>query len=253
MKVLWLSANKFGYELLDAALKVSEVEVVGVVTLSKQAKTRMYDGVPSKLWHRRGVPVHEIERIEKETGLIRTLAPDLIVMAGWRQILPRELLEIPRGGVIGFHPTLLPKGRGPAPVINSIMAGYRESGLTMYYVDESLDGGDVIAQSGFTIEDADYSSDVYRKCIEAGKELLRDYLPLLAEGRAPRVPQDDSEATVFPKRALRDNRIDLENDSPEMIMRKIRACSEPYLGAYIEVDGRKLVIWRAELRGRLRP
>ena len=224
-----------------------QINVKAVITLSDSAKTKMYDCIDGKLWHEVGVPVHEIEDINENKDTLERLDPDLVVMCGWRQIVNKDVLEIPEKGFVGFHPTLLPVGRGSAPIINSIIEGFKDSGLTMFYAAEGLDDGDIIGQEGFQIGEDDYASDVYEKVIDTGRKLIRKYLPLLAEDKAPRIPQDNSKATYFKKRSPDDNKIELRGEDLETAYRKIRALSHPYNGAFIEKEGKKLIIWRAEL------
>ena len=246
VKIIWLSANLFGYELLKEALKVKEANIISIITLSKEAKIKMYDGVDERKWHSFGIPVYEIENINEEIKLLKSLSPYIIIMCGWRQIINEEILNLPAGGIIGFHPTLLPKGRGPAPIINSILGGVRKSGVTMFYLDKELDHGNIIGQEEFKIKSDDYAIDIYRKAIKAGRELIKDYLPLLVKDKAPRLSQDEAEAMYFQKRSVKDNEIKLDG-SPEEIYRKIRAFSKPYKGAYIRLKDQKLIIWKAEL------
>ncbi|HEC92236.1 MAG TPA: hypothetical protein ENI51_04460, partial [Candidatus Atribacteria bacterium] len=231
MRIVWLSANLFGYELLKEVLKIKGAEVVAIITLSDKSKTRMYDGIERKKWYDFNIPVYEIENINKEIKLLKSLYPDIIMVCGWRQIINKETLNIPKEGVIGFHPALLPKGRGSAPIINTILEGYKKSGVTMFYLNEKVDAGDIIGQVEFDIGEEDYAMDIYRKIIRGGKRLLRKYLPLLIEGNAPRAPQDEKKATYFKKRTPKDNEINLDKDSPDEISKKIRAFSYPYLGA----------------------
>jgi len=246
MKIVWLSANKLGYKLLIEASKITDIEAI--ITLSDKATTIMYDGISKKQWYGfeySDIKVIEIERLNEEKELLKELKPDLVIMCGWRQIIDKEILDIPSKGFIGFHPTLLPKGRGPAPIINSIMSGYKKSGLTMFYVAEGLDNGDIIAQEEFNIEDIDHASEVYEKVIDAGRKLVREQLPKLIEGTANRKPQDDTKATFFVKPSLKNNKIDLQKESIDKIYNKIRALSYPYKGAYLEKDGKRLRIWKA--------
>jgi methionyl-tRNA formyltransferase len=244
MKIVWLSANKLGYELLKEALSLDCVNVNSVITLSKDAKTVMYDKINPKLWHKFNIKVIEINKINDEIKIIKKLKPDIIIMCGWRQIISSEILKIPKY-FIGFHPTLLPVGRGPAPIINSILNGFKESGLTMFHVTDGLDNGDIIGQEPFLIEENDHSSQVYEKVIFAGKKLIKKYLPLLIKEKAPRIKQDETKATVFKKPILSDNEINLDTDV-ETVFRKIKALSKPYNGAYLKIGNNKLKIWRAE-------
>ena len=246
--VVWISANKFGYSLLKEALKINSIKIKAIITLKENAKTKMYDAINRIKWYEFGIPVYEIEDINKEEKLLKKLSPKLIIVCGWRQIIKEHILEIPKKGVVGFHPSLLPKNRGPAPIINTILEGLHESGVTMFYLGKKVDGGDIIGQKRFLVGENDYAEDVYRKVIRAGRYLISKYLPLLAEGNAPRTPQKEEEATYFSKRSLKDNEIRIGVESPQQIYRKIRAFSKPYLGAYIRLGNKKLIIWRAELK-----
>ena len=117
----------------------------------------------------------------------------------------------------------------------------------MYYISEGLDDGDIIGQKPFQVGSNDYAGDIYKKVIQTGKELILIYLPMLAEGTAPRIPQKTMDSTYFPKRTMMDNKISLENDSVDLIFKKIRAFSRPYNGAYIVKDNMRIIIWNAEL------
>jgi len=245
MKILWISANKLGHELLKEVFNQIKNQV-SIITLSKDSKTVMYDGIDSNYWHDFGCDVIQVDRINDAFDCVKEINPDLIIMCGWRQIIDKNILDIPTLGFVGFHPTLLPVGRGSAPIINSILSGYKKSGVTMYHVSEGLDDGDIIGQESFVIEKNDHASDVYEKIIYASKKLIKKYLPLLLENNAPRTKQDEAKATYFKKPSLKDNEIDLKNESKEQIFRKIKALSRPYRGAYIKCGNDKLIIWKAE-------
>ncbi len=239
MKTIWLSANVLGYELLKEglSLKDPQVQITDLITLSSNSKTVMYDSVSQEDWLRLGVKTHLIDRIE--------LSPDLVVMSGWRQIIPNEVLTIPKKGFIATHPSLLPYGRGPAAIINQIMNGTKNSGITLLYTSEGTDEGDIITQESYTIEDNDHAEDVYNKSVLAARKMIRDQLPLIAKGLESRISQNNSEAVVFesPKKL---NKI-TPQDNLETIYNKIRAVSRPYKGAFIQdIDKRKLIIWRAQ-------
>jgi len=248
MRVLWVAANKFGYELLKEARHIKGINLVGVFTLSPRAHIVMYDGIKDDRWNRLGLKIYRIEDINRENKLIKKISPHLIVICGWRQRIKGNIISIPKRGIVGFHPTCLPFGRGPAPIINTLLRGERKSGLTMFYLSGGIDNGDIIVQKEFCIRDSDYAQDIYRKIIVAGKKLLIEYLPLVVSGTAPRVPQDESMAVVFRKPLLKENRIDLEKETLEDAYRKIKALSKPYKGAYIQKGNKRLIIWKAELK-----
>ena len=246
MKVVWLSANRFGFKLLKEAIGLKDVSVEAIVTLSENAKTKMYDGLEVEAWEEFGLPVHAIENVNNEVELLEKLSPDAIVMCGWRQVLSEKVLKIPKKGIVAFHPSLLPEGRGPAPVINTILNGLKQSGVTMFYADNGTDSGDVIGRESFNISESDYAADVYEKVVEAGKRLIKKFLPLLVKGSAPREKQDKKKASYFEKITLEDNEIKADENA-ETTFRKVRAFSRPYAGAFVKVGNRKLRIWEAEL------
>jgi len=247
MNIVWLSANKLGYELLKEAVKLKDVNINAVITLSVESRIVMYDGIENHKWYEFGKKVYEIDKLNDKKDLVKRISPDLVIMCGWREVIDKRVLGIPKYGFIGFHPTLLPIGRGPAPIINSIMYGFVESGVTMYHVSGGLDDGDIVGQEGYNILESDYAEDVYKKAIKAGRKLIKIYLPKIIKGSAPRIPQDNTKVLIFKKPELKNNQIDLKKESVEEIYRKIRALSTPYKGAYIRKGGRKLIIWRAEL------
>lgn len=245
-KIVWVSANKFGYELLKEAITVKNVEISAIFTLSKTSKTVMYDGVPVEAWLEFGVPVFGVNNINEGVVKIKTLSPNFIFVCGWRQMIGPQLLSMPGCQVIGFHPTLLPKGRGPAPIINSILQGFRESGITMFYLASGVDSGDIIGQEKFTIEKDDTAGHVYEKAIKSGVCLVAKYLPMLVRNQAPRIRQIEREATYFEHRSLKDNEI-FNTDTAEQAYTKIRAFAKPYKGAFIRKGEKKVIIWKAEI------
>lgn len=247
MKAAWLSANLFGYELLKEALAVGQPDIRLILTLSPASRTKMYDPVDPEKWYEFDIPVCEISDINAEINLLQSHSIDMIIMCGWRQIINKKLMNAIPAGIIGFHPTKLPQGRGPAPIINTILEGWQKSAVTMYYITEGLDDGDIIGQEEFFIGPDDYAMDLYYKIIKSGKKLVRIHFPKLAQGTASRIPQNTDAATYFPKRTLADNEIQLQTDRPDLIYRKIRAFSRPYNGAYIIKEDTKIIIWRAEI------
>ena len=201
--MIFLSANWFGNEIINYAKNI--VPITAVVTLSKNAKTVMYDGIDNECWDELRLPVVRIEYINDEIKLLRMLKPDFIVVAGWRQVIGDDILTEFKDRIIGFHPTKLPFGRGKAPIINSILYGVRYSATSLFYLNGGVDSGDIIGQDPFTIEDTDYAMDVYMKVIESGKYLVRKFFPMILNGTAPRVKQNDSKVVIFGKPVSNDD------------------------------------------------
>jgi len=182
---------------------------------------------------------------------IRALAPDVIVVMAYGQILPRAVLEIPKIACLNLHASLLPRWRGAAPIQAAIAAGDREAGMTVMYMDEGLDTGDILLQRKIDISPSETGATLHDRLAQIAPEALLESLRLLAAGNAPRIPQDQALATYAPKLNRETGRLNW-NESVEAIERKIRAYN-PWPGAFTEFSGRNLKIFAAsivDLRGK---
>jgi methionyl-tRNA formyltransferase len=146
------------------------------------------------------------------------------------QILPPSVLEIPRVACLNLHASLLPRHRGAAPIQAAIVAGDRESGVTVMYMDEGLDTGDVLLQSVLEIARDETGESLHERLAQIAPAALEKALAHLQEGNAPRAPQDSSQATYAPKLQRDDGRIDWR-ESAALIERKVRAFN-PWPGAF---------------------
>lgn len=191
--------------------------------------------------------LRKVDRIRDHADEIAALRPDLVLVVGFSQIIPRSVLEIPPLGVIGFHTAVLPGRRGSAPVVWAMVEGLDESGVTMFHMDEGIDTGDVVAVERFPIEEGDYAADVLRKADDATLRLLRTHLPGLLDGTAPRVPQSDEGSTYTRRRGPADGEIDWDRPARE-IVRLVRALAPPYPMAHtFGGDGVPILIERARV------
>src|SRR5207249_9878125 len=123
-------------------------------------------------------------------GELRTLCPDVIVVVAYGQILPRTVLQIPKIACLNLHASLLPRWRGGAPIQAAIAAGDRETGITVMYMDEGLDTGDILLQRTVDILPNDTGGSLHDRLAQIAPEILLESLVLLAKGIAPRIPQD---------------------------------------------------------------
>jgi len=176
---------------------------------------------------------------------IRTLGPDVIVVVAYGQILPRTVLQIPKIACLNLHASLLPRWRGAAPIQAAIAAGDRETGITVMYMDEGLDTGDILLQRTVDILPNDTGGSLHDRLAQIAPEILLESLVLLAKGIAPRIPQDNSLTTYAPKLKREDGRIDW-SEPAEMIERKIRAFN-PWPGAFMKVDEQNLKIFSSSV------
>jgi methionyl-tRNA formyltransferase len=178
---------------------------------------------------------------------VRELQPDIIIVAGWYYMLPRSLRELAPRGAAGLHASLLPKYRGGAPLVWATIKGETKTGVSFFYFADGVDEGDIIGQAGFDIAFQDDIADLVYKAAQASVDLIRQYVPLLATGNAPRVPQDHSQATLVPQRQPEDGIIDWWNLSARQVYDWVRAQTRPYPGAFTFLSEEKVTIWKAGL------
>nr|WP_246325241.1 formyltransferase [Dissulfurirhabdus thermomarina] len=194
-----------------------------------------------------GVPVFAPEDVNRPEWVaqIRDLAPDVILSCYYRRMIGEEILRLPRIAALNLHGSLLPRYRGRCPVNWQILHGEREGGVTLHHMVRQADAGDIVGQRAVPIAETDTALDLFRKCEQAAAELLREMIPRVLDGTAPRVPQDSSRATYFGGRRPEDGRIDWSWPA-RRIYNLVRAVAWPYPGAFGFLRGRRLIVWWAE-------
>src|SRR5438552_6741177 len=253
MRIVFIGTGDIGVPTLQASLK-SEHEVVGVVTQPDKpvGRAQLVEPPPiKKALSATGIPVLQPARIKDRQAIeeIRAFKPDVIVVMAYGQILPREVLEIPKIASLNLHASLLPRWRGAAPIQAAIAAGDMESGITVMYIDEGLDTGDILLQRRIDILPADTGGSLHDRLAKIAPVALFEALRMLAKGSA-RIPQDNALATYASKLKRESGKIDW-SEPAEVIERKIRAFN-PWPGAFMKLDGRNLKIFSAlivDLRG----
>ena len=235
MRIVFIGTGEIGVPVLRSLLNSQEHQLVGGITQpDKPAGRNLRMAAPpiKAAAAGRAFPIFQPARIRDEGAIaeIRALAPDLIVVMAYGQILPRSILEIPRVACLNLHASLLPRHRGAAPIQAGILAGDRESGITVMYMDEGLDTGDVLLQSRLEIAEDETGGSLHDRLAQIAPAALDDALTRLQKGNAPRIPQDSSLATYAPKLEREDGRIDW-SEAATLIERKIRAF-DPWPGAF---------------------
>jgi|ERR1700756_5644897 methionyl-tRNA formyltransferase len=247
MRIVFIGTGEIGVPTLQALLK-SEHEVVGVATQPDKRAGRSQSIEPppiKKAVSGTKIAVLQPARIKDQQAIeeIRVLKPDVIVVMAYGQILPRGVLEIPNIACLNLHASLLPRWRGAAPIQAAIAASDRQTGITVMYMDEGLDTGDILLQRPIDILPGDTGGSLHDRLAEIASAALFESLKMLAQGAAPRTPQDNTGATYAPKLKREDGKIDW-SDAAEVIERKIRAFN-PWPGAFMKFDGRNLKIFSA--------
>lgn len=162
---------------------------------------------------------------------IKGFNPDFIFVIGWSQLIDKEIINASKKGTIGFHTSKLPKDRGRSTIAWQISEGYTETALTMFYIFEGTDNGDIIAQENIKIEQNDYVKDILFKINQSTYNLLKTYFPLLLNEKAPRIKQDETKSSYRRLRTDQDSFINW-NSSTKAIYNLIRAVSYPYPKAW---------------------
>ncbi len=190
------------------------------------------------------VPVVTPEDVNRpeEIERIRSLKPDFLFSLYYRSMIGWELLAAPRRGALNLHGSLLPRYRGRAPINWVLVNGETETGVTLHYMDEKPDHGDIVLQRPVPIDPRDTGETLFRKITAQARLLLRDALPLLAAGTAPRQPQDHALASYFGRRRPEDGRIDWSWPATK-VYNLIRAVTRPFPGAFTMLGGRRLFVW----------
>ncbi len=223
--------------------------IVGVLTSDDSLKPQIADFVSFDDL-RDKVMVEKIYQSNhgETVKLVKKFAPDLILAFSWSQVIPKGVLEIPSLGCVVLHYYLLPARRGGAPLFWAINDGLTETGISLYYMDEGIDTGDVIDQRAFSIGTYDTIKDLLDRIIRLAPLLLSKNIDLIEQRTAPRVMQNELYSSTTERRYPRDSWIDWDKSLPELY-NFIRALSPPYPSAFALLDSRELVIEYASLKG----
>ncbi|PYL10905.1 MAG: methionyl-tRNA formyltransferase [Verrucomicrobia bacterium] len=253
MRIIFIGTGEIGVPTLRALLN-SEHEVIAVVTQPDKpvGRDQRIESPPIKtalIGRARppGAPIFQPARIKDPQAIeqIRSRTPDAIVVVAYGQILPHDVLEIPRLACLNVHASLLPRWRGAAPLQAAIAAGDFETGITVMYMDEGLDTGDILLQRNVEILPNDTGGSLHDRLAQIAPEALLESLRLIAAGSAPRIRQDNARATYAPKLKREHGQIDW-SESAAAIERKIRAYN-PWPGAFMKVGDQNLKIFSASV------
>ncbi len=192
-----------------------------------------------------GIPVYTPKTLGdgEFSSLLSEINPDLIAVVAYGKILPKEVINYTKYGCINVHVSLLPKYRGAAPMQRAIMEGERETGVTIMYMDEGLDTGDIITAEAFPITDEDNFETVHDRSAELGARLLSKTIDDIESGIATRTEQDDALATYAKKVEKEDAKIDFNFDA-KVVSQRLRGVT-PIPGAFAYHGGKMLKIFRA--------
>jgi len=246
VEIVFMGTPAFAVPILEGLIE--NYKVRAVVSQPDRAKDRNGNTIPTpikKLAMEHTILTLQPDNIKENYEEIINLKPDLIITCAYGQIIPKELLECPRLGCINVHASLLPKLRGGAPIHRAIINGYKTTGITIMYMNEKMDEGDIISKREVEIDDTDTASTLHDKLQIVGKDLLLDTLPSIINGTNDRIKQDASEVTYAFNISRDDEKIDFTK-TPRQIYNQIRGLNS-WPGAYCKFDDKILKVWNSYL------
>ncbi len=248
MRVVFMGTPDFSVPVLKRLIE-DGYEIVGVVTQPDRPKGRKKELTPppvkvEALRHNLKVIQPEKLRNKEDLQTVLDLEGDLIITAAFGQILPKQLLDTPRFGCINVHASLLPEYRGGAPIHQAIIDGKHETGITIMYMVEKLDAGDILTQAKVEILEDDHVGTLHNKLSVIGAELLSHTIPKLLKGEITPIQQVEEKVTFAPNISREKEKISWENNG-EAIYNQIRGL-HPWPVAYTTLQDQPVKIWWGE-------
>lgn len=248
MKIAFMGTPEFAVTVLEGLLNTKH-EVGLVATQPDKAKNRgkkiQYTPVKEKALEH-NIKVLQPEKVRGNEEFLEELKdyrPDIIVVVAYGQILPKEVLELPKYGCVNVHASLLPRLRGAAPIQRAIIEGDEETGVTIMQMSEGLDTGDMLAKESIKIGTMNYSM-LHDALAEIGARLMVHTLDLIEEGKISPEPQDDSKSSYAKMVFKQEGKIDFTRQ-PEAVERLIRGF-DPWPGAFCEYEDMVMKLWKAQ-------
>ncbi|OGW49298.1 MAG: methionyl-tRNA formyltransferase [Nitrospirae bacterium RBG_19FT_COMBO_42_15] len=246
MKIVFMGTPEFAVPSLNALLS-SKKEITAVVTQPDKPSGRGKKLTPPPVKAaalNSGVAVLQPERIKDEefVNTLREINPDVIVVAAYGKILPKDIIRLPRYGCINVHASFLPRYRGAAPINWAIINGEKETGITIMQMDEGLDTGSILLQKGIEITKEDTAGTLSNKLSKIGAELLIEGLNAIEKGEIKLIPQDNSKASYAPMLKKEDGQIDWTKGA-EDIYNMVRGM-DPWPGAFTYYKGELWKVWK---------
>jgi methionyl-tRNA formyltransferase len=247
-RIVFMGSPDFAVPSLEALARV--YPLAGVVTQPDRPAGRGWNLVPPPVKEtalRLGIPVMQPEklRLPEAMAQLQAWAPDLIVVAAFGQILRPEVLELPQYGCINVHGSLLPRGRGAAPIQAAILAGDKETGITIMKMDKGVDTGPILSQHILPIAPDDTGGSLFMKMSPLGAELLLETLPRYLQGDLVPHPQPEEGATYAPMLKKEDGLLDFTQ--PALSLERCVRAMNPWPGAYFEWKGAHLKVLRVRI------
>lgn len=246
MRVAFVTCVQLGLSCIEKIYEIGgELELLVTLKddIDKEKSGRVYlDQFATK----NNIPLLKIKNINDHKALdsLEEYNIDWLFIIGWSQIARKQVLETPKYGCIGMHPTLLPIGRGRAAIPWAIIKGLKETGVTMFKLDEGVDTGDIIGQGTISLDDKTTATDLYKKVDDMHITLMEKYWNDIITNRVVLHKQDESQATEWPGRRPEDGQIK-DTMTMKEADRLVRGVTHPYPGAFYNMESNRIRIWSA--------
>lgn len=252
MKVLFMGTPDFAVGTLEELVK-SRHEIAGVVTQPDKPKGRgkaMQFPPVKEVAVRENIPVYQPRRVRDPEfiKILKEINPDVIVVVAFGQIIPQEIIDLPKYGCINVHGSLLPKYRGAAPIQWAVIDGEKESGVTTMQMDAGLDTGDMLLKTVVPLEKEETGGSLFEKLSKAGADLLLETLEKLEEGSIVAEKQGES-PTPYAKMLTKEMG-DLDWNKEAVSLEQLIRGLNPWPSAYTHLNGKTLKIWSAQVEER---
>lgn len=245
MKVCFIGTVEFSKSALLQLIGLG-VDLCGVVSNTTNKENSDFAEL-KPICKQNNIPFHDTNNINSETSIdwIKEGNPDIIFCFGWSQLIKKQLLELAPMGVVGFHPSLLPKNRGRHPIVWALALGLKKTGSTFFFMDEGADSGDILSQKEVSIDYEDDAESLYKKITLTALEQIKEFVPKLQTNEFQRIKQNHADANIWRKRGMVDGKIDFRMSS-RAIYNQVRALTKPYVGAHIEWNNQNIEVWRVK-------
>ena len=243
MKIVFMGTPEFSKPILEALIENYDVELI-VTQPDRYLGNKVIEPVIKKVGIEHNIKVFQPQKIRKEYEEITKLNPDMIITCAYGQIIPKELLESPKYGAINIHASLLPKLRGGAPIHHAIIDGYDKTGITIMYINDKMDEGDIILQKETQITDEDTTETLHDRLSLIGRDLILEAIPKIVKG-VKRIKQNEEEATYGYNISREDEKINFEK-TKRQIFNQIRGLNS-YPGAYTTYNNKILKVWKSKI------
>jgi len=245
-RILFFGYSEIGHDCLDLLCARGD-NVVALITHEDNPNEKIWFKTPAMAARAAGILTHTPENVNAPEWIDRIafLQPDLILSVYYRNMISSKILALPRLGAFNLHGSLLPKYRGRAPINWAVLHGETRIGMTLHRMIKAPDAGAIVDQEGVELGPRDSAEVAFRKVLPCGRRVIERQIDALLAGTATETPQDESQATYFGGRKPEDGRIDWTQSS-QQIFNLVRAVTDPYPGAFTDVDSARLMVWWAE-------